>query len=103
MPTTLAIFEPTYAFIDARLGEILGGRVGDVMDQVRGPLRAALVLYVVLYGVAILRGAIAEPVIDFAIRGISSPSSSQSPPRRPTAITSRRPSSKSCHEAWPGR
>lgn len=70
MPTALAIFEPTYAFIDARLGEILGGRVGDVMDQVQGPLRAALVLYIVLYGLAILRGAIAEPVIDFAIRGI---------------------------------
>jgi type IV secretion system protein VirB6 len=37
---------------------------------VSGPLRAALVLYVLLYGFAILRGAIAEPVMDFAVRSL---------------------------------
>jgi type IV secretion system protein VirB6 len=33
-------------------------------------MRAALVLYVLLYGFAILRGAISEPIIDFAVRSL---------------------------------
>ena len=34
------------------------------------PLTAAMLLYIILYGIAIMRGAIQEPVLDFAIRGI---------------------------------
>ncbi len=64
------VFEPSYDFIDARLSEFLGDRLSTMIAQVEGPLRVALVLYVVLYGVAILRGAISEPVMDFAVRSI---------------------------------
>ena len=64
------VFEPSYDFIDARLNEFLGERLASVIAEVDGPLRIALVLYVVLYGFAILRGAISEPVMDFAIRSI---------------------------------
>lgn len=70
MPTELRIFSAAYDFIDARLSEVLGQRLGGVLAEVSGPLRAALVLYVVLYGFAIFRGAITEPVMDFAIRGV---------------------------------
>jgi type IV secretion system protein VirB6 len=44
--------------------------VNTVIAETAGPLRAALVLYVLLYGVAILRGAIAEPMMDFAVRSV---------------------------------
>lgn len=64
------VFEPAYNFLDERLDTFLGDRLGTVIAQVEGPLRIALVLYIVLYGFAILRGAISEPVMDFAIRAI---------------------------------
>lgn len=67
---TPQVFEPSYDFIDARLSVFLDDRLSSVIAQVDGPLRLALVLYVVLYGIAILRGAIAEPVRDFAVRSI---------------------------------
>jgi len=64
------VFEPSYLFIEERLELFLGDRLSSVIAVVEGPLRVALVLYVLLYGYAILRGAIAEPVMDFAIRSI---------------------------------
>jgi type IV secretion system protein VirB6 len=64
------IFGPAFVFIDAKLEQFLGVGAARVVGEVSGPLRAALVLYVLLYGIAILRGAIAEPVMDFAIRSL---------------------------------
>lgn len=64
------VFEPSYLFIDERLTVFLSDRLTSVIAEVEGPLRVALVLYVVLYGFAILRGAISEPMMDFAIRSI---------------------------------
>mgnify|MGYP006149897991 CR=1 FL=1 len=52
------VFEPSYDFIDESLNVFLGDRLSSVIAQVDGPLRVALLLYVVLYGFAILRGAI---------------------------------------------
>ena len=65
-----AIFQPAYDFIDGKLDTFLTQDAGQVMAQVAGPLRAALVLYVLLYGFAILRGAIQEPLIDFAVHSV---------------------------------
>ena len=67
---TFRVFEPAYDFVDERLQVFLGDRLSSVIAQVEGPLRIALVLYVVLYGIAILRGAISEPVMDFAVRSL---------------------------------
>jgi type IV secretion system protein VirB6 len=67
---TLLIFQPAYDYIDGKLDTFLTQDAGQVMAQVSGPLRAALVLYVLLYGFAILRGAIQEPLIDFAVRSL---------------------------------
>jgi type IV secretion system protein VirB6 len=64
------VFEPSYLFIDERLNVFLGDRLSSVIAVVEGPLRVALVLYVLLYGYAILRGAISEPVMDFAVRSV---------------------------------
>lgn len=66
----LSIFQPAYGFVDDKLGVFLGERASSMIAVVSGPLRAALVLYVLLYGFAILRGSIAEPLMDFAIRSI---------------------------------
>lgn len=65
-----AIFQPAYGFVDSKLDVFLNERASSVMAQVSGPLRAALVLYVLLYGFAILRGAIEEPFMDFVVRSI---------------------------------
>ena len=47
------VFEPSYDFIDERLNVFLGDRLSSVIAQVDGPLRIALLLYVVLYGIAL--------------------------------------------------
>ena len=70
MADSLHIFQPAYQFVDSKLDVFLNERASSVMAQVSGPLRAALVLYVLLYGVAILRGAIQEPFMDFVVRSI---------------------------------
>lgn len=65
-----AIFQPAYQFVDAKLDVFLNERASSVIAEVSGPLRVALVLYVLLYGFAILRGSISEPFMDFVIRGV---------------------------------
>lgn len=65
-----AVFGPTYLFVDVKLEQFLGQGVSHALAVVESPLRLALVLYVMLYGFAILRGAISEPIMDFAIRSI---------------------------------
>lgn len=66
----VSVFTPAYIFIDERLTSFVGQQQASVTAMVSGPLRAALVLYIVLYGFAVLRGAITEPVMDFAIRSM---------------------------------
>lgn len=70
MAGTFQIFEPAYQFVDGKLDVFLNERASSVIAAVSGPLRAALVLYVLLYGFAILRGAIQEPIMDFAVRSL---------------------------------
>lgn len=70
MSDRVEVFQATYQFVDAKLEVFLNARAGALMAEVSGPLRAALVLYVLLYGFAILRGAISEPVTDFALRSV---------------------------------
>ncbi|MGH6964873.1 MAG: type IV secretion system protein [Phenylobacterium sp.] len=64
------IFGPAYVFVDGKLDSFLGAGVDRVTAEVAGPMRLALVLYVVLYGIAIVRGAISEPIMDFAVRSL---------------------------------
>lgn len=70
MPGEFKIFEPAMTFVDGQLDTFLHQDVSNVIAQVSGPLRAALVLYVMLYGFAILRGSISEPIMDFAVRSL---------------------------------
>lgn len=70
MADALQIFAPAYAYVDGRLDAFLSQGAANAMAEVVGPARVALVLYVLLYGFAILRGAISEPLMDFAIRSV---------------------------------
>lgn len=70
MASSFQVFEPAYTFIDGKLDAFLNADASNVIAQVSGPMRLALVLYVLLYGFAILRGAISEPIVDFAIRSL---------------------------------
>ncbi len=70
MDGDLQIFAPAYAYVDERLDVFLNQGVSQVIAEVAGPLRLALILYVLLYGFAILRGSISEPLIDFAVRSV---------------------------------
>jgi type IV secretion system protein VirB6 len=70
MAGDVAIFGPAYTFVDGKLDGFLGAGAGRVIAEVSGPLRLALVLYVLLYGIAIVRGAISEPILDFAVRSL---------------------------------
>jgi type IV secretion system protein VirB6 len=70
MAEPFQIFQPAYAFVDSKLDVFLNERVSSVIAEVSGPLRMALVLYVLLYGFAILRGSVSEPVMDFAVRSL---------------------------------
>lgn len=62
------IYEPAYTFVENRLDDVLHDGLGNTISAVEGPLRLALVLYVVLYGWAILRGSISEPILDGVVR-----------------------------------
>jgi type IV secretion system protein VirB6 len=44
--------------------------VSNLASYVDGPLRVAVMLYVVLYGFAVMRGAISEPIMEFAWRAM---------------------------------
>jgi type IV secretion system protein VirB6 len=70
MSAQFQVFAPAYQLVDGKLDQFLGQGVANMMGQVSGPLHAALILYVLLYGFAILRGAIAEPMMDFAVRSV---------------------------------
>ena len=62
------IFGPSYDYVDTRLNAVLHDGLSNVISRVEGPLRIALVLYVVLYGWAVIRGSITEPIMDGVIR-----------------------------------
>lgn len=70
MDGSISLFQQAYDFVDGRLDAFLNQGVANVVDEVAGPLRLALVLYVLLYGFAILRGAINDPMMDFAVRSL---------------------------------
>lgn len=70
MNRSYSVFTQAYGTMDGRLQAFLGAAVPDVLAEVAGPMRLALTLYVLLYGFAILRGSITEPLMDFAVRSL---------------------------------
>lgn len=64
------VFAAAYDFVNFQLDVFLNARLSSVQSAVTSPLRLTLVLYVTLYGIAVIRGAIQEPVMDGVNRGI---------------------------------
>ncbi|WP_167074903.1 type IV secretion system protein [Sphingomonas vulcanisoli] len=62
------LFSSAYTYFSGQLDTFLDARYTSVVDAVRGPLTAALVIYIAIYGYAILRGVVSEPFQDFIYR-----------------------------------
>lgn len=63
------IFSDSYTFFDGKLNSFLNDHLSNVLDQVRGPLTGALVIYLAIYAILIMRGVVQEPLQDFVWRG----------------------------------
>lgn len=70
MAAPFAVFAPAYAFVEDRLEVFLHERLTSVISEIGPAVRGAVALYIILYGFAILRGAVAEPLSDFTLRGV---------------------------------
>ena len=55
------IFSTIYDNVDGKLDLFLDERLSNVVDIIRGPLAAGLVIYIVLFGFMVMRGIISEP------------------------------------------
>jgi type IV secretion system protein VirB6 len=69
-PTSPTLFASAYTYFNGKLDMFLTQRYGDVVDAVRGPLLAGLVIYIAFYAFAIMRGVVQEPLTDFFYRGV---------------------------------
>ncbi|WP_273794947.1 type IV secretion system protein [Brucella intermedia] len=63
-----------FAFVDGQfqtpLQNFISTGTSNIANWVVGPLTVALTLYVMLYGLLILRGSVQEPILDFAFRAM---------------------------------
>lgn len=66
----MQVFQAFTNRFDTPLTNFIDTGIDNLTSAVSGPLNVALVLYVVLYGFAVMRGAIVEPVQEFAWRAI---------------------------------
>jgi len=69
-PASPTLFTEAYTYFNGQLNMFLTQRYGDVVDAVRGPLLAGLVIYIAIYAFAIMRGVVQEPLTDFVYRGV---------------------------------
>lgn len=66
----MQVFQAFTARFDAPVTNFIDTGVSHLSGAVAGPLKVALILYVVLYGFAVLRGTIMEPIGEFAWRSV---------------------------------
>lgn len=64
------VFDSFLHEFELPLTNFVSTSAGNLAAYVNGPLRVAVMLYVILYGFAVMRGAIAEPILDFAWRAM---------------------------------
>src|SRR3546814_19608255 len=55
------LFDSIYTNIDGKLDLFLNERLSNMVDVIRGPLAVGLIIYIALYGYAVMRGVISEP------------------------------------------
>jgi len=66
----IQVFDEFLKEFEQPITQFVSNAVQNVSSYVDAPLRVAVMLYVVIYGVAVMRGAIQEPILDFAWRSI---------------------------------
>ena len=66
----VTVFNDFLKEFEQPITQFVTSSVQNLASYVQTPLRTAVTLYVVLYGIAILRGTIREPVMDFAWRSV---------------------------------
>ena len=66
----VAVFDEFLKEFEQPITQFVSNSVENLTSWVDGPLRVAVMLYIVIYGVAVMRGAIQEPILDFAWRTI---------------------------------
>lgn len=63
------IYTTMFEQLDGALGAIIGAYAG-VVAWISGPLRVGITLYIILLGLAIMRGAVEYPFREFVYRGL---------------------------------
>lgn len=66
----IQVFDEFLREFEQPITRFVSESVTNLTSAVSGPLRVALMLYIVLYGIAIIRGGVREPVMDFAWRSV---------------------------------
>lgn len=66
----VTVFNDFLKEFEQPITQFVSNSVQNLASYVQTPLRTAVTLYVVLYGIAILRGTIREPVMNFAWRSV---------------------------------
>lgn len=66
----IQVFDEFLREFEQPLTRFVSDSVTNLTSAVSGPLRVGLMLYIVLYGIAIIRGGVREPVMDFAWRSV---------------------------------
>lgn len=66
----IQVFDEFLREFEQPLTRFVSESVTNLTSAVSGPLRVGLMLYIVLYGIAIIRGGVREPVMDFAWRSV---------------------------------
>ncbi|MBM3552977.1 MAG: type IV secretion system protein [Alphaproteobacteria bacterium] len=67
---TLNVFDSFLQEFEQPITNFVSSSAANLAAYVNGPLRVAVMLYVVLYGFAVMRGAIVEPIGEFAFRSM---------------------------------
>jgi type IV secretion system protein VirB6 len=67
---TLNVFDSFLQEFEQPITNFVSSSAANLASYVNGPLRVAVMLYVVLYGFAVMRGAIVEPIGEFAFRSM---------------------------------
>jgi type IV secretion system protein VirB6 len=66
----ISVFDDFLKQFEQPVTEFVSTSVANLASYVEGPLRVGLLLYIVLYGFAVMRGTIREPVLDFGWRSV---------------------------------
>ena len=67
---TVNVFDSFLHQFEQPITTFVSTSVSNLASWVDGPLRVAVMLYVILYGFAVMRGAISEPIMEFAWRAM---------------------------------